>query len=55
MPEFEVTYEGTVRETYYVEAETAAEAREKFSEGELYRSEVLEGSVTSVEEVDDDE
>ena len=55
MSEFEVTYEWAVREIYYVEAETAAEAREKFSEGKLYRSEVLEGSVTSVEEVDDDD
>lgn len=55
MSEFEVTYEWAVREIYYVEAETAAEAREKFSEGKLYRSEVLEGSVTSVEEAFGDE
>lgn len=55
MPEFEVTYEGRVREVYFVEADTAEEAREKYSDQEPYSSEVLDGGVVSVGEATDDE
>ena len=44
-----VTFEGRVRETYLVDAETEAEAREKWSDYEPDISEVLDGAVVSVE------
>mgnify|MGYP005800126781 CR=1 FL=1 len=52
MKEFEVVYEGTVRETYYVFAETEEEANELWSEEEPSYSEVIDGDVVSVEEVE---
>lgn len=55
MPEFEVTYEGRVREIYFVEADTAEEARVKYSDLEPYSSEVLDGGVVSVEEAIEDD
>lgn len=52
MPQFEVVYEGTVREIYYVFAETEDEARETWFEEEPSNSEVIDGDVVSVEEVE---
>lgn len=52
MPLFEVVFEGTVRETYHVFAETEAEARENWSDEEISYSEVIDGDVVSVEEVE---
>lgn len=52
MPQFEVVYEGTVREIYYVFAETEDEARETWSDEEPSYSEVIDGEVVSVEEVE---
>ena len=52
MPEFEVVYEGTVREVYYVEAETEEEAMENWSSVEPDSSEVIEGAPVSVQEVE---
>lgn len=53
MPEFEVIYEGTVREVYYVEAETEDEAWETWADAEPDISEVIDGGPVSVKEVDD--
>ena len=50
MKQWTVVYEGRVRETYLVEAETESEAREKWSDYEPDTSEVLDGAVVSVEE-----
>jgi len=47
---FHVTYEGRVKETYVVEAETAEEAAEKWSDYEPTSSEVIDGSVVEIEE-----
>ena len=52
MKEFEVVYEGTVREIYYVFAETEEEAMELWSDEEPSYSEVIDGDVVSVEEVE---
>ena len=46
---FHVTYEGRVRETYVVEAETSEEAMEKWFDYEPISSEVVDGSVVEVE------
>jgi hypothetical protein len=50
--EYLVTYEGSVRETYCVIAESEAEAREKWSDTEPMSSEVTDGEVTSIEVTD---
>lgn len=49
--EYEVIYIGTVREVYYVEAESEEEARRIWSDNEPLSSEVIEGAVESVREV----
>lgn len=54
MPEYEVTWEGRVREVYHVEAASPEEAREKWSDEEPTISEVWDGEVISVEEATDD-
>ena len=51
MPQFEVVYEGTVREIYYVSAETEDEARETWFDEDPSYSEVIDGEVVYVEEV----
>lgn len=48
MAQFTVIYEGRVREVYSVEAESAEEAREKWSDTEPVSSEVIDGEVTEV-------
>lgn len=55
MPEFEVTWEGRVREVYYVMAESEDEARENWPDGHLASSESFDGEVIEVAEVSDDE
>lgn len=52
MPEYEVTWEGRIREVYFVMAESEAEARENWADGHLSHSVAFDGEVTSVEEVD---
>lgn len=52
MKQFEVVYEGTVREVYHVFAETEEEARDLWSDEEPSYSEVIDGDVVSVEEVE---
>jgi hypothetical protein len=52
MKEYEIVYEGTVREYYYVEAESAEQAREIWSEVDADTSEVIEGGVIEVNEVE---
>lgn len=52
MREYEVTWEGRVREVYLVMAESEAEARENWTDGSLAHSEAFDGEVTSVEEAD---
>lgn len=52
MKEFEVVYEGTVREIYYVFAETEEEAMERWSDEEPSYSEVIDGDVVSTVEVE---
>ena len=54
MPEFEVTWEGRVREVYYVEAESEAEARENWHDGDLDHSVSFDGEVIEVAEADDE-
>lgn len=49
--EFEVVYIGTVREVYYVEAESEEEARRIWSDDEPLSSEVIDGGVESVREI----
>lgn len=52
MKTYLVTYEGTVRETYLVEANSEAEAREnwhKVSDHPI-SSEMIDGEVTSIQE-----
>ena len=48
MAQFTVIYEGRVREVYSVEAESAEEAREKWSDTEPVSSEFIDGEVTEV-------
>ena len=55
MLEFEVTWEGRVREVYYVMAESEAEARENWTEGDLSHSVAFDGEVVEVAEVADSE
>ena len=55
MKQWIVTFEGRVRETYWVTAETADEARNCYWEFEPGTSEVLDGAVVSVEEEPGDE
>lgn len=52
MKQFEVVYEGTVREVYHVFAETEDEARDVWFEEEPSYSEVIDGDVTHVVEVE---
>lgn len=55
MAQFTVIYEGRVREEHSVEAESAEEAREKWSDTEPVSSEVIDGEVTEViEDTDED-
>ena len=53
MPEFELVYEGRVREIYAVTAASEDEAREKWSDTEPVTSEVIDGGIVSVNEVED--
>lgn len=55
MPEYEVTWEGRVRETYYVMAESEDEARENWSDGHVAHSVSFDGEIVDVAEVSDDE
>lgn len=48
MPTYEVIYEGTCREVYLFDAESEAEAREKWSDFEPMVSELIDGEVTEV-------
>lgn len=48
MPTYEVIYEGICREVYLVDAESEAEAREKWSDSEPIASESIDGGVTEV-------
>ncbi|MEL4357064.1 MULTISPECIES: hypothetical protein [unclassified Luteococcus] len=50
--EFEVVYIGTVREVYYVEAESEEEARRIWSDVEPLSSHVMEGDVESVRDLE---
>lgn len=54
MPEYEVTWEGRVREVYYVTADSPEEARERWSDEEPTISEAWDGEVVSVRESDND-
>lgn len=55
MAHFTVVYEGRVREVYSVEAESAEEAHEKWSDTEPEISEAIDGAVTEViEDTDED-
>lgn len=49
-----VTFEGRVRETYLVEAETAEEARDTWHDVEPEYSDVIDGGVIDVMEDDDE-
>ena len=49
--EFEVVYISTVREVYYVEAESEEEARQAWSDDEPLSSEAIAGAVESVREI----
>jgi len=49
MAEYRVTYIGTVREVYVVDAESEADARARWAEFEPTSSEVIEGEVVRVE------
>ena len=51
---YEVIYEGTVRETYLVEAESEDEALENWSNDEPTSSEVIDGAPTEVILVEED-
>lgn len=53
MAQFEVVYEGSVREVYVVEADSEEEAREVWVDGWLASSEVYDGEVVDVEEMED--
>lgn len=54
MPEFEVVYEGQVREVYVVTADSEEEARRIWVDvGDLVQSEVTDGEIYSVEEIAD--
>ena len=48
MQEYEVIYEGTIREVYYVMAESADQAERIWSDVEPTISEVVDGSLASV-------
>ena len=55
MKTWRVTFEGRVRETYWITAETADEARNCYWRFEPNVSEVLDGDVIDVKEEGDDE
>lgn len=48
MSEYQVIYEGTIREVYIVEADSEDEARDKWPEEMPVHSEVTDGEVTGV-------
>lgn len=50
MKTYVVTYEGRIREIYLVEAKDEVEAREIWSKGAFFGSEVIDGEVTDVQE-----
>lgn len=50
MPDYRVTLRGESREVYVITADTPEEARERWSEGDLYVSEASGMEVDSVEE-----
>lgn len=52
MPEFEIVYDGQVREVYVVTADSEEEARRTWYDGTLVQSEVYDGEIYSVEEID---
>lgn len=52
MPEFEIVYEGRVREIYVITADSEEEARLNWVDADLAQSEVYDGEVISVEEID---
>lgn len=53
MATYEVIFEGTVREVYFVEASSEAEAMENWADVEPDISEVLDGAPVSATEVED--
>ncbi|QDK01384.1 hypothetical protein SEA_WATERT_115 [Microbacterium phage WaterT] len=53
MKEYVVIYEGTIRETYLVTANSEDEAREIWSDFDAMSSEMIDGEVVDV--VEDDE
>jgi len=55
MPEFELVWEGQLREVYHVEAETEDEARDIWMDTKPVSSEALDGEIVDVTEVSDDE
>lgn len=54
MAQFEIVYEGQVRETYIVDADSREEAERIWPDGWLAQSEVYDGEVVSVEEIEED-
>lgn len=48
MNEYEVIYEGRVREIYYVTASSSEEARDLWSDFEPATSETIDGEVTAI-------
>lgn len=53
MSTYRVTYQGTIQETYYVEADTAEEAKDSWSSFPPEQSEVIGGEVIEVEQVEE--
>lgn len=53
MATYEVIFEGTIREVYFVEAGSEDEAMDIWADVEPDVSEVLDGSLVSVREVDE--
>lgn len=53
MTTYRVTWEGIVREVYFVEAASAEDAKNSFWTVDPDVSDTLEGSVVDVEEVDE--
>ena len=54
LKQYEVTYEGRVREVYYVTASSKDEARLIWSDDEPVISEVIDGDVMSIKDVTDE-
>lgn len=55
MAMYEVIFEGTVREVYFVVADSEDEAMENWADYEPDVSEVMDGAPVSVELVDDED